>query len=81
MAHRKPLGTTCRLGNFHWHGDDLAPGLGDNLVSTAGTAYRIVGVEECLRPDRFNLVCERIAEPDIGARIISFFWFERRKRA
>lgn len=80
MAHRKPLGTTCRLDNFHWNGYLLEPpALGDCLVSDAGTAYLIVGVEECRRRDRFNLICERVDAPEPGARIIEFYWHRRER--
>ena len=81
MAHRKPLGTTCQLPNFTWNGDvDDPPTINDCLVSTAGTAYLIIGVEECARRDRFNLLLERIGDPPEGARVIEFYWLSRDKR-
>lgn len=81
MAHRKPLGTTCRCTNFEWNDDpDHPPELGDYLVSEAGTAYLIVGVEECRRRDRFNLTMERVAGASEGSRVIDFYWHSRERK-
>lgn len=61
MAHRKPLGTTCR-STLDWRGGK--PNVNDALVSSAGTWYRIVGVEEKRNPDKVGVVLERVARPD-----------------
>ena len=63
--------------------------MGDWLESSAGTIYLIVGIEECRRHDRINLVVERRAAlgdvegalPTDEARVIDFYWHERRKRS
>lgn len=86
MAHRKPLGTTCRT-TCDWLGD--TPQLGDYLVTQAGTWYRVVGIEEKANPQKLGLVLERIAGPDCAsplfdwaARIFEFEWYPRdRQRA
>lgn len=74
MAHRKPLGTTCRT-TADWRGD--TPFLHDALVTSAGTWYRIVGMEETAsqlaalnlpveqRRFKLKLVLERVAEPEV----------------
>lgn len=74
MAHRKPLGTTCKI---HFAADtwDVMPALDDYLVSDAGTAYRIVGLEE--GRTRINYVCERVAEPVPSCRVYEFYWLRR----
>lgn len=78
MAHRKPLGTTCRIGfaerDVDW---DPMPEIDDHLVTDAGTAYLIVGVEE--GRTRTTYVCQRIA--DTGTclgRVFEFYWLRRR---
>jgi hypothetical protein len=60
MAHRKPLGTTCRTV-ADWEGEHPTPG--DYLVSPAVTWYRVLGVEEKANPKKVGLVLERIAPP------------------
>lgn len=77
MAHRKPLGTICRI-NFE---NDLwrpMPEIGDWLRSESGTSYLIVGIED--GPKRTNMVCERVAEAGAG-RVYEFYWLPRNRRA
>lgn len=91
MAHRKPLGTTCRT-IADWKG--ATPHLLDALVTSAGTWYRIVGVEEKANPAKLGLLLERQDEPEhlaegkvrwpdgeIGQGVHPFEWYPRdRKR-
>lgn len=89
LAHRKPLGTTWR-GPIDWQGP--LPQLRDYLCSTAGTWYRIVGIEETANPQRPVLVQERVAdqtdhEPGVVlehdghlANVHPFWWYSRDKR-
>lgn len=78
MAHRKPLGTTCKI---HFASDtwEQMPQLGDQLISEAGTCYLIVGVEE--GTTRTNYVCERVAAVHPGRRLYSFYWLRRDRAA
>lgn len=92
MAHRKPLGTTCKTV-ADWQGP--LPLLHDFLVTPAATWYRIVGVEEKRNTEKVGLVLERIAAPhgsdcatafiaedDAVRRVHPFEWYARdRKRA
>lgn len=93
MAHRKPLGTTCRT-TADWPGEK--PRLRDYLVTPAGTWYRIVGVEESSNPDKVKLMLERIAPKtlievrqedydrivsDGRPRVHEFQWYERKRKA
>lgn len=82
MAHRKPLGTTCRI-SFDRGLWSPMPEIGDYLESEAGTAYRVVGLEE--GPSRFTYLCERIAEvPAIRDQhhwVFPFYWLPRDRRA
>lgn len=76
MAHRKPLGTTCRI---HFANDTWLPmpTIDDLLRSEADTWYLIVGVEE--GRSRTNYVCERIAGP-LPGRVFDFYWLRRDRR-
>ncbi len=89
VAHRKPLGTTCRT-LADWHGP--LPMLGDYLVTPAGTWYLVVGIEEKRNPAKVGLVLERAAEPCMDAAecsavnpdgtvglIHEFEWYPRRR--
>lgn len=78
VAHRKPLGTTCKIGfaarDVDW---DPMPALDDFLVTDAGTAYRIVGVEE--GKSRTTYVCERVADTsECEGMIFEFYWMRRK---
>ncbi len=81
MAHRKPLGTTCRITfadrDVDWTDDP--PRIDDFLVSEAGTAYRIVGEEE--GRTRTAYVCERVADTagEGGRRVFVFYWMIRER--
>jgi hypothetical protein len=82
MAHRRPLGTTCEA-HFPigpWCPPDVmdSPELGDYLVSEAGTAYIVVGLEE--GRTRVRYVLERAAEPEPDARVFGFYWLPRKRR-
>ncbi len=79
MAHRKPLGTTCKIGfserDVDW---DPMPTLDDYLVTDAGTAYKVVGVEE--GRTRTQYVCERVADvSECGGVIFEFYWLRSRR--
>jgi hypothetical protein len=95
MAHRKPLGTTCRTV-ADWEGE--TPFLLDYLVTTAGTWYRIIGMEEKANPKKLGLLLERtsprtiieVAEDDLirweaegehRHRVHPFEWYPRKKAA
>lgn len=76
MPHRKPLGTTCRI----WFASDTwepMPDISSYLVSEAGTAYLIVGIEE--HGSRTSYLCERVAEPAPMAQIFEFYWLPRER--
>lgn len=79
MAHRKPLGTTCRahFAMNAWNG--TRPDLEDFLVSEAGTAYLVVGIAE--GQTRVQYTLERVAEPSPSARVFDFFWLSRDRAA
>lgn len=77
MAHRKPLGSICRI-TFDRGLWDPAPALGDSFVSEAGTAYKIAGIEEGRTRDTF--VLERVAAATVGARVFEFYWLPRGRR-
>lgn len=74
----KPLGTTCSI-TFERGLWTPQPVLDDFFVSEAGTAYRIVGIEEGRTRDRF--IVERVEAPIPGSRVFEFYWLPRERRA
>lgn len=82
MAHRKPLGSTCSA-HFGMKAWERMPECGDYLVSTAGTAYLVVGLRE--GKTRVQYVLERAAAvPDGSAEgfyVYEFFWLSRDRKS
>lgn len=77
MAHRKPLGTTFTT-TLEWEGEQ--PELGDYLISSAGTWYRVNGVIEKENPAKVGLTLERVAgaaQDEHHVRTHPFAWYRR----
>jgi hypothetical protein len=75
MGHRKPLGTTCSMTLNERDWAKPLPELGEYLVSEAGTAYLVVGVED--GRVRRRLILERVAAAPVDAVVHRFFWLPR----
>jgi hypothetical protein len=80
----KPAGSVVRLSRFKWHGDD-DPALGMWLVTDAGSAYEVTGIEETARsargndPRLFNFVCRKAYRDDVPADafVAEMYWDKR----
>lgn len=49
------------------------------LVTDAGSAYHVVGVEDTSNPRYFNFVCEKVERESIpaGSWVVGMYWKSR----